>query len=229
MEKAHLNRCGADHRSVWSVIRKLLIVAATTCILPAADAPNQKLVSKTERIGFPSGGTLRLARSSGIVTVEAWDRPDVEITTISSSDEVRTTAERHGNVVVITTSPRGQGLAVFDPECRIKAPADARLIADHDMGEVNVEGLTGDIQVTLHKGEILLQLPQDARYDIHAQSRFGNVSSEWPGSEQRSWWLLGHRSLNEDSQAAHKLNLKVGCGDIVILKTRAPAVNKGGG
>jgi hypothetical protein len=34
--------------------------------------------------------------------------------------------------------------------------------------------------------------------------------------------MLGHRSIAENSAAMHKLNLKVGFGDIVILKIRVP-------
>lgn len=214
---AHMNRFGKTIR-----ILAALVIGAGYLLL-AADEPKQKApASKTQRAEFPPGGTLRLARSSGMLTVEAWDRPDVEITTISSSNQVSVKAERQGNELVITTSPRGRPFSVFDPECRIKAPAAARLIADHNIGDVNVDGLTGDIQVTLWRGEIMLHLPEEGRYDIHAKSNFGNVNSDFPGPEKRSWWLLGHRSVNENSEAAHKLNLRVAFGDIVILKTRVP-------
>ncbi len=42
-------------------------------------------MSKTERMDFPAGGTLRFTNSVGVLTVEAWDRPVVEITTIKST------------------------------------------------------------------------------------------------------------------------------------------------
>lgn len=118
--------------------------------------------------------------------------------------------------------PLHRAFSTFDLECRIKAPAIAKIIAAHRIGNVNIDGFTGDIQVTLVQGEILLHLPQDGKYEIHAQSRMGNVNSDFPGPERRRWWLLGHRALNEDSRAAHKLNLRVDSGDIVILKTRVP-------
>ena len=71
------------------------------------------------------------------------------------------------------------GRTSFDLEYRVKAPANARIIADHTLGEVNVDGLAGDIQVTLAQGEILLHLPEDEKYSIHAKSDFGNVSSDF--------------------------------------------------
>src|SRR5579872_4111345 len=73
------------------------------CLLLAADQPKQKAqVAKTERVDFPSGGTLRLTHAAGVVNVEAWDRPDVEITTIKP-DRVHVAVERRGNELVIAT------------------------------------------------------------------------------------------------------------------------------
>jgi len=197
---------------------------------------------------FPSGGTLRMKNSVGVLTVEAWDRPDVEITTIKSTkveldargrekamhdlDRVNVATERHGDELVITTDfPRHRPFRVFYPlsgntsfdlEYHIKAPANARIIADHTLGDVNIDGLIGDIQVNLAQGEILLHLSEDQKYSIHAQSDFGSVNSDFSEPEKRTGWLLGHRSVDENSAAPHKLNLKVGFGDIVILKIRVP-------
>jgi hypothetical protein len=229
-----------------------LIGFGAGCLLAAASEPRQKAqVTRTERIDFPAGGTLRLPNSIGVLTVEAWDRPDVEITTIKSTkveydahereiaahqlESVSVVAERRGNELVVTTNcPRHWPFpppnildaftkeAEFDLEYRIKAPATARVVADHNVGEVNIDGFTGDIQVTLRKGEIMLHLPEEGRYDIHAKSKFGDVNNDFPGEEKRRWWVFGHRIVHEDSPAPHKLDLRVKFGDIVILKTHVP-------
>ena len=210
--------------------------------------PKVQVTSKTEHIDFPSGGTLRFKNSVGVLSVEAWDRPDVEITTIKSTrvetdagkhdkamrdlDRVSITTERRGDELVVTTEfPAHRpfrlpyplsGEISFNLEYRVKAPATARIIADHTLGQVNIDGLIDDIQVNLAQGEILLHLPEDQKYNIHAQSDFGNVNSDFSGQEKRTGWLLGHRSVDENSGAPHKLNLRVGFGDIVILKIRVP-------
>jgi hypothetical protein len=225
----------------------------TGCPLLAADKPKdepkQKVqVSKTERIDFPSGGTLRFRNSVGVLTVEAWDRPDVEMTTIKSTkveidatkrekathelDRVSVAAERKGDELVIATTFPGHrpfrtfyplsGEPNFDLEYHIKAPANAKIIADHTFGDVNIDGLASDIQVNVAQGEILLHLPQDEKYSINAKSDFGSVNSDFSELEKRMGWLLGHKSVDENSAAPHKLNLKVGFGDIVILKIRIP-------
>src|SRR5215469_16065662 len=103
-------------------MKRLLVLTGLGigCFLLAAEEPKEKVqVSKTERLDFPAGGTLRLKNSVGVLTVEGWDRPDVEITTIKSSkdpydarerekaanqlDRVRVAAERQGDELVITT------------------------------------------------------------------------------------------------------------------------------
>src|SRR5580658_10339225 len=183
-------------------IRRLVVVALVgSALLHAAGSETRQKVqvTNTQRMDFPAGGTLRLKSSAGVLPVEAWDRPDVEITTIKSTkveydvrdrekathdlESVRVSADRRGDELVITTDcPRHwpfpppnllDPLAEetnFDLEYRIKAPSAARLIAEHGIGEVNIDGLTGDIQVTLRQGEILLHLPEQGRYDIHAKS-----------------------------------------------------------
>ena len=231
----------------------------TGCLLLAADQPKQGApnlgepkpsvqVSKTDRFDFPSGGTLRFNNSVGVLTVEAWDRPDVEITTIKSTkadidsarigkarrdlDKVSVATERHGDELVVTTTfPRHRPYRIFYPlsgnagfnlEYHVKAPANARIIADHILGDVNIDGLVGDIQVNVAQGKILLHLPEEEKYDIHAKSSVGSVNSDFSELEKRTRWLLGHRSIEENPAAMHRLNLKVGFGDIVILRIHTP-------
>jgi hypothetical protein len=128
-----------------------------------------------------------LANSIGVVTVEGWDQPAVEITTIKSTkkeydsrerekaphelDTVRIATERHGDELVITTDfPRHRGLpppsplgggTSFNLEYAIKAPRSARLIVDHDVGEVNVDNILGDIPITALQRQITLHLPEE--------------------------------------------------------------------
>ena len=231
------------------------LVLGAGCLLQAADTPKPgeyeqslEVTSKTEHIDFPSGGTLRFIHSIGVLTVEAWDKPGVEITTVKSTkadvdprdreqaardlDRISVATERHGDELVFTTkNPGHRPFRIFYPvsgntsyvlEYRIKAPANTRIIADHSLGYVNIDGLTSDIQVNVAQGEILLHLPGEQKYDIHARSAFGSVNSDFSELEKRRGWVLGHQSVADDSAAPHKLNLKVGFGDIVILRIRIP-------
>src|ERR1700733_13692914 len=124
-------------------IRILAFIAfGTASLLLAADEPASQLqVSHTDRAEFPSGGTLKLVNSNGALTVEAWDQPGIEITTIKylkpgfeASDREKAAhelealhvkVERSGNEVVVTSeSPKHSN---SDIEFHIKAPSAAAL------------------------------------------------------------------------------------------------------
>jgi hypothetical protein len=211
--------------------RWLVVGFLMSGMLAAADKSQASAApSSTQTLDFPAGGTLRLQQSIGILTIEGWDRPDMEITT-TKPEKARISTERKGNDVVVTTIyprhrflPRNPviGGSDFDVSYLIKIPASSSVIAHHQVGEVNVDNLSGDIEVTIMQGQITLHLPQDGQYDINARADYGSVNSDFPGREKRIWFL-GHRLLNPVETAAHKLNLRNRFGDIVILKIQVPA------
>lgn len=244
-----MTRASQD-RSKWAArMQRLTILGfGVSVALLAAEAPKQTVeVTHTEQMTFPSGGTLRFQGSSGFLTIEGWDKSEVEIMTTKSTkseysakerekamrelEKVRISATQQGNELLITTdfprrrifpvNPREEPAGV-DLEYRIKAPANAKLIVAHRYGNVNVDALTGDIDVTALNGQITLHLPDEDYYAIMAKSDLGAVNSDFRGPEKRRWWLLGHEIVNTDSPATRKLNLAVGFGDIVILRTRVP-------
>lgn len=226
--------------------RLVLISLGISCLRAADDQPKQKAqVTATEHAEFAAGGTLHVKNSIGELDVEGWDQSGVEITTIKSSKReldsrereqaagdlarVRTTLERHGSELDITsTFPKHEfltrffrGETDFDLEYHIKAPRNARVVIDHDIGEVYIDDMTSDIHVTNHMGDILLHLPQDNQYSIDAKSKIGDVNSDFPG-HNRHKLLFGH-FFSHEASTAPKLYLRIGFGDIIILKIRKPA------
>jgi hypothetical protein len=223
--------------------RTLMVLLGFVCLLFADDEVKQKVqVTHTETVALPAGGQLRLVNSIGELTVEGWDRPDVEITTIRSTsaeyasrdrekasrelDRVKVSVAPQGADLVITTVyPRRRRLSParllgpatgFDLEYRIKAPRTAALAVDHATGEVHVTDMTADIRATVRDGLITLNLPQAGLYDIDAKSKIGEVISEFPGHRERKR-LFGHQFF-QGTPAPHKLYLRVGFGDIIIFK-----------
>jgi hypothetical protein len=230
------------------MVRTLAVIFGMSCLVLADDEFRQKVrLARTEHVDLPAGGTVRLKNSTGELTIEAWDQPGVEITTIKSTkaeyasaqrekasrdlDRVQIAVERQGDELVITTDfPRHRGFPPSSPlggatnfglEYHIKVPRDARVVVDHDVGEVHVDGVTGDIHATALQGSITLHLLEGSQYAIDAKSDFGSVTSDFPGNTKRRFWLVGHQFI-QNSQAPHKLYLRDGFGDIIILKIRRP-------
>jgi hypothetical protein len=231
------------------MIRRLVVIGlAMSGLLFAYSGPQEVFqVTNTEHIDFPSGGTLRMKNSIGDLSVEGWDQPGVEITTIramkpkyNSADRqkdsqelerVHITVERHANEVVIGTDFPRYGISAppllhrgtrFDLYYDIKVPRSAQLFVHHDEGDVFIENFRGDAHAKVHAGQITLSLPEDGRYAVNAGSKFGGVVSDFPGREKRKLWIFGHDFNNPPAgptpSAAQNLYLRVGSGDIFIFK-----------
>jgi len=219
------------------------------CLLLGDDEARQKVqVTKTEKMDFPANGTLRLQNSTGELTIKGWDQPGVEITTTKSSkeeylakdrdkaakdlDRVQVSAKRNGDELVITTvyphhrafpyvTPL-QTVTNFDLEYVIRVPRNAKLIVKHDDGEVHVDDVAGNIEATARQGLIALRLVSDKAPSIDANSYIGTVNSDFDGKETRQTLHFGHTFTEGSAGAPQTLHLKIGFGDIVILKAHEP-------
>jgi hypothetical protein len=235
------------HNRIGIVFAILAAAAGFRVPLRADEAREYVCISTTQHADLPAGGTVKIHGTRDEVTIQGWDRPGVEITTtrstkyeLSAADrekamrelaDIKITAERKGTDLDIATSvPRNRGLLIRSPRdfklnYVIKVPRTARLIVD-GAGEAHFEGLAGDIQANMHGGEITLRVPQNVPYAIDASSRVGSVVSEFAGDSKRRTWFLG-RTFAGSPQAAHKLYLREGFGDILIFKASASAMPPG--
>lgn len=228
-----------------------LSIIAALAILPAilqagsreAGARERTTLSSTQTLSFDPGGVIQLDQSYGDIELLAWDRPEVEITTIRSTpadsdsdsqedlDNVALTAIKQGeDHLKITTEghSRVSKLAMRDkPDADLKyvirAPAKAKLVVHHDVGGVKVVNFKSDIEVINRIGEIGLSLPDLDKYAVDAQARIGDVSSDVGCTEHRN--LIGQqlRSSRHGTRlaAAHRqLYLRVGVGDITIHRVK---------
>jgi hypothetical protein len=195
---------------------------------------------------FPSGGLLRLNHSVGELTIEGWDQPGVEITTTNTTkeeydsatrqkgagelDQVRIASERHEDELVLTTAlplyghfnPPLPGRARVDLVSHIYVPHGARLAIDHGSGNIYIEDVTGNIEAAIGQGTILLRLPEEGQPDIDARSKWGSVTSDFPGQARKTRWQVGHQFAGHPEGGAQKVRLRAGYGDIIVLKERQP-------
>lgn len=187
------------------MIRRLTIItfafsALTTLRADTATAA-PVAITTTEHLDFAAGGTIHVKDSFGSLTVEGWDQPDVELTVVRSTDfnsEPAPQATQHLDAVHVTTG-RGAGneliISTSRPSSRsfahplrsgsdvtleyhIRAPRSSHLVISHAGGFISVTGMTGDIEATSRRGDIVLMLPDLAAYSIDAHTKFGLVTSD---------------------------------------------------
>jgi len=196
----------------------------------AQDAIKQPQVTTTDRVNFAPGGLLRLTTSSSNLFVEAWDRPEVEITTIKSSrrakclDDVHVATDRRSptELAVTTTLPsRSFFDRLFGLKCsvtveeHVNAPRDSRLVIRHDAGYVLVSRISGEIEATSRSGDIVVMLPDPGPYAIDAKSKFGIVSSDFAGTAHRKK-LLSEQFVSANPPQSRRIYLRIGFGGITI-------------
>ena len=212
---------------------------AVPCLLAAADTNPRLETTATQRVDFPASGELDLRHLSGELTIEGWDQPSVEVTSVKYTpveytgaernkaakliQEIHVNATRNGDrVVVETTEPKTSRFLMLtfgvrvDVDYHIKVPKDARLSVEHRSGEVHVSDVSGDIRASVREGLITLMLPADGGYDIDASALVGDVYSDFAGTELDHTWRFAHAFTASPKQAAHKLHLRIKFGDIIV-------------
>lgn len=188
----------------------MLLNVAWMALCFANPLPTTPAVTQT----LDAAGTVRIEHSRGELSVEGWDRPKVEVSIIGrDSGDVK--AERRGDEIVISTGNPPHDRRKTDLTYNIKVPRDSRVVIDRADGGVYLTNIAGDIDAGVHHGQITLSVPGGGAYKIEAHSKFGSVYSDFEGNDKRRH-LFSHTFTGGTNSAAHKLDLRVDFGDIVI-------------
>jgi len=195
-------------------------IGVLTMALPLFGDQQQIEVANTQRINFAPGGIIRVNESCGTLNVEGWDRPEVEITVLKSTqkyyepterekeaarlERVRITTERPSDTELAISTTKNRGVSV---DYEIRVPRNSRLEIHHGTGQVLVSDVTGDIEATAHRGDILLMLPDTAPYSIDAKTKFAGATHLRP-------YLMGERFTSPG--ASHRIYLRMTFGGITI-------------
>ena len=206
---------------------KAIVITALACGLRLFA---QVGATTTDRMNFTPGGVIRLTTASSNLFVEAWDRPEVEITTTKSGrrahclDDVQVVTDRRSatELAISTAPPPSSFFArLFGHTCgvtieqHVNAPRDAGLVIHHGAGYVMVSGMRGEIEATSRSGDIVLMLPDPSPYSIDAKSKLGSVASDFAGITGRKH-LVGEQFTGANPPSSHRIYLRMGLGDITI-------------
>jgi hypothetical protein len=202
--------------------------------LPLSAAEQRVEVSKTERMSFAPGGIIRVNGSYGTLNVEGWDRPEVEIAVVKSTqkyyepkrrekavlllERAQISAERVSDTELAISTHQDRKISV---DYEIRVPRDSRLEIHHGTGQVLVANISGDIKATGLRGDILLMLPDTVAYSIDAKTKVGVVTSDFAGDLHKRRYLLGERFAGPS--ASHRLYLRMSFGGITIKSVPPPA------
>ena len=202
----------------------------------ANDSPQKVTVSSTELISFANGVSVHLKDTFGEVHVEGWERNEVEIQLLRSTQKKyaanarASQARRLEKIKLAITKDESGGLLIetknipfimknnLELDYQVKVPQGIYLKVKHSMGEVRIKNIIGDVDARVKFGVLVLQLPEKERYDVDARVKIGEVESEFGGTYNRQK-LLGAKLTEEANRSEpHKLYLRVGIGEVQVKK-----------
>jgi hypothetical protein len=235
-----------------SVVVSLSLLGMTLPVLGEGSLKEPPQKTTTERVNFAPGGTIHIGGSYGDLNVDGWDRPEVEVTVIKTLpyghkakqpdqgaadlDRVRIVTE-HKSPPELTISTELPSRHAWIPpftrhttagvivQYEIHVPRDSRLVVHHGTGSVSVNGVAGDIEARVGRGDILLWLPPGS-YSLDARTKFGVVSSDLEGNAHNRY-LIGESFTQVNPPPSHRLHLRMGFGGItlkeILPESQAPA------
>jgi hypothetical protein len=201
--------------------------------------------TSTERVPFKPGGKVRVENSYGYLSVEGWDEPEVEVTVTKSTDHYyqpagQAQAEKRlsgvhialespspGEAAIRTNAAPGRLLVLrwpsriragVTPDYRVLIPRDSQLFVQHDFGYVWVNDVKGDLEVHSHTGDMIVALSEAGSYSIDARTKLGSVWSDFAEGKRVGRFLLGSGFVHTDSTPAPRVQLRMGRGNITIIK-----------
>jgi hypothetical protein len=225
---------------------KLCLMVAVFALCASAQgqttAREKAQVTTTQRQEFGSRGSIYIVDSFGEVEIEGWDQPEVEVIVTRTTQkeyepkdlvkavkelerikvEMELVSESTLLIVKTTFPPRTpkrllRGKTNINLDYTIKVPRHSKLVIKHDIGEVQVTNVHGDMEVTNRIGEVSLKLPGENQYAVDARVKIGDVSSEFGQTTDRQK-LLGAKLEGDSPATARKLFLRVGIGEIQVKK-----------
>lgn len=222
----------------------LFVLSLMFCLMPAVAQPSeasQKIsVTTTDVIPFENGISVFLKDTFGEVEVEGWDRNEVEIRLLRSTQKKYTVeasasqARRLEKIKLAITNDASGKLLIetknipflvknnLELKYQVKVPQAILLKVKHSIGEVQIRNIVGDIEATCKIGEVTLELPEKERYDVDARAKIGDVTSDFGGQYNRQK-LVGAKLTEEANRSEpHKLYLRVGIGEVTVKKLESP-------
>ena len=205
----------------------------------AAEAPREQAhLTTTERLNFAPGGTIRVSGSWGCLSVEGWDRPEIEVTVTrygsifypaakreaaaQKLSRVKVQVERKSGQEAVVTTTGGGHWKRIELESVIRVPRDSHIKIHHGGGQLIITNVTGEIDASAKEGDITAMLPDPGPYAIDARAHLGTVYSDF-GNPAHTWYLAGEHFAAAKPAPAKRIYLRTGVGGIEVQEIGAGA------
>lgn len=201
---------------------KAICTAALACLAvfaaPLATAQSKRveatnLPDHPFQVDYPAGRQLSLYLRSGDFRVVGGSENKVSVRVdakdLEKAREVRVTFDRadHSATLRVSGGPRN------DIQIIVEVPKDTGLYVRMPAGQLEISDVTGDKDVQIHAGELILHVGDPAEYSrVDASVMTGDIDA--PPFHEDHGGLF--RSFHKDGNGKYKLHAHVGAGDLTL-------------
>lgn len=165
------------------------------------------------QVDYPSGSQLSLHLRSGDVRVVGGSENKVSVRVdardLEKAREVRVTFDRseHSAELHVSGGPRN------DTQITVEVPKDTGLYVRMPAGQLEISDVTGDKDVQLHAGELIVHVGNPADYShVDASVVTGGLEAP-PFHEDHGGFF---RSFHKSGNGKYRLYAHVGAGDLTL-------------
>lgn len=162
---------------------------------------------------YPSGSQLTLRLRSGDVRVVGSAKSKVSVRVdaknLEKAREVRVTLDRseHSGELRVSGGPRN------DIQITVEVPKDTGLYVRMPAGQLEISDVTGDKDVQIHAGELIVQVGDPADYS-HVDASVTTGGLEAPRFHEDHGGFF--RSFHKSGNGKYRLHAHVGAGDLTL-------------
>jgi hypothetical protein len=168
----------------------------------------------TDSREFVSGGYIHVRLSVGDLHIKRGDSNKIQLRYTVKSRRESHVREAHvdfdvrGNDATVEFHAPGSGNTQFDVE--LEVPANTHLEVHQKVGDLSVENIEGDKDLSLGVGDIRISTEHSGYRLVKASTGIGDVDSD--GYGETSGWL--GKTLKYQGDGKYELRAHVGVGDI---------------
>jgi hypothetical protein len=191
----------------------LLVSSAPLAFAQSKRVEATNLPDHPFQVDYPAGSRLSLNLRSGDVRVVGGSGNKVSVRVdakdLEKAREVRVTFDNSGQSATLRVSggPRN------DVQITVQVPKDTGLFVRMPAGQLEISDVTGDKDVQLHAGELIVHVGDPAAYShVDASVLTGDIDAS-PFHEDHGGLF---RSFSKSGNGKYRLHAHVGAGDLTL-------------
>jgi len=165
------------------------------------------------QVDYPSGGQLNLHLRSGDIRVVGRNDNKISVrvdaSNLDKAREVKVRFERldHSGELSISGGPRD------NIQITVEVPKVTALFVRMGAGQLEISDITGDKDVQLHAGDLLVEVGDPANYShVKASVTSGDIDAPAFGEDHGGLF----RSFEKSGNGKYRLHVHVGAGELAL-------------